>query len=258
MKIYRQLKHFVTRLFWLSPMMGGLLPTAKFLIKVKGKPFAFGKILYQNMVVQFRNCDSTALKEVFVDQEYKFLSPILSEQKKPVLVDVGAHIGTFSLWCFQQNPMIQIYSIEANPESYKILTKNLEKNIPFDSFSTINKAAWDSDSFLKIKTDGDSMGNKVSKEGTVEVQGIDFKDLVDPILTKYKKIDIMKIDIEGAEESFLQKSDNYFSRIERIVIELHPDYCDTNFVQKKLSNFYKNIININGREDSKPLLFCYN
>jgi len=236
--------------------MGGIFPTAKYLFRARGEPMEISRLVYNGAELEFRNCDSTAVKEVLVDEEYNFLSAFLQSCPEPFIIDVGAHIGTFSLWAYHQNPKIRMLMVEANPASYEILVRNIKQTFSEGLYEILNKAAWRNVDVLTFSTTGDSMGNKVSPDGDIEVGGITFAEVVKIASKNRNSIDLMKIDIEGAEEAFFETADSELGKVKRLVIELHPESCDIESVRKKLEQRYKNIQEIPGRIDSKPVLYC--
>lgn len=248
--------HFWNRLVRLRPLMGGIVPTVRYLLQARGKPFFIGSIHYQGRDFAFRNCDYTAVREVLMDAEYAFLNDFLSSSAAPCIVDVGAHIGTFSRWVYAQNPNTKLLAIEANPASHNILTGNLAAAVSTSQWTALNKAAWRSDEPLKFSTQGDSMGHKVTTDGDIKVSGMTFKDIVDLALQDAPTIDVMKIDIEGAEAAFFETAAPVLAHIDRLVIELHPESCNTGFVEDILRQYYTHVQTITGRIDSKPLLYC--
>lgn len=255
--IYNQGKNFFCNLIWLSPLMGGIIPTTKYLIQARGKPMKLGYAIYNEIAFKFRNCDTTAIKEVIIDEEYKFLDEFLKNYHEPNIVDVGAHIGTFSLWVYNRNPKARILMVEANPASYAILLDNSGNAISQEQHKVLNKAAWKNNDTLAFSTSGDSMGNKVvSSKGDTFIEGITFTEVVEIATQKNSQIDLMKIDIEGAEEAFFETSELALNKVRRLVIELHPKYCETSGIIKKLENRYKHVRNIAGRIDAKPVLYC--
>ena len=256
--LYAHGKNFIHRLYWLSPLMGGILPTAKYLIKARAKPLKVGTANYNNKKFEFRNCDTTALKEVLVDTEYQFLEKIIKSQPEPLIIDIGAHIGTFSLWCYNQNPNSKIIMVEANPASYEILKRNIKECSPQNTYKILNNAAWKNNKTINFSTTGDSMGNKVSEFGDTQIKGLTFKQVYD-IASEYNTtIDIMKIDIEGAEEAFFETADLCLGKIKHLVIELHPKSCNTNIVREKLQQNFQYIYEVPNRIDTKPVLYCSN
>lgn len=124
--------------------------------------------------------------------------------KNGVFVDVGANIGFWSLRFSQAYPEASIISIEANPETFKVLSENINinrfeninaievgvsdenKQIPFYLHDNNNRGA---DSFAEYAS-----GRK--KKLLISVRPLNeiFAEV------GVRKIDIMKIDIEGFEE----------------------------------------------------------
>ena len=44
---------------------------------------------------------------------------------RPVVVDVGAHIGVFSREIHRRNPLAQIIAVECCPENFSVLRRNI-------------------------------------------------------------------------------------------------------------------------------------
>lgn len=256
--LFSHAKSFVQRSIWLAPLMGGTLYAAKYLIKARGKRDSLGVANFNGIRFQFRNCDSTALKEVLVDEEYSFLRDFVRSTKPLYVIDVGAHIGTFSMWLKHYNEDTKTLMVEANPASHQLIVFNFSQNFKDESWKVINRAAWKNDQTVNFSNQGDSMGNKVAQNGNISVQGISFDQLVHDALSCFPRIDLMKIDIEGAEQAFFESAGAALDNIERLVIELHPEACDTEYVRKKLVGRYNNITEISGRLNSKPVLYCSN
>lgn len=211
---------------------------------------------FERLLFYFRSADVEALNEVLVDREYSFLSGFLKEHEAPVILDIGHHIGTFSLWVFSQNKNTSITALEADPETFKVADKNAalgrEQNL---DWQVLHKAAWKSDEDISFSCEGDTMGHKVSQDGKLMIPGISLKTLMDQI---QKPVNLMKLDIEGAEEDFLTAHPELLKDVESMVIEIHPDYCSEENVKDILKGRYNTIKPLQQRETDKPLLWCYN
>lgn len=255
-KLLKQFKNFICNLIWLSPFMGGVLSTAQYLIRARGKPMEIGHAVYNDIDFIFRNCDRTAIKEVIINSEYNFLNEFLMSSIEPNIVDIGAHIGTFSLWVYDKNSKAKILMVEANPASHDILLQNIGGIFSDGQFKILNRAAWKNNDILNFSTDGDSLGNKISADGDILITGITLQEIVDLSTLNSPYIDLMKIDIEGAEEAFLFNAGAALDKVRRLVIELHPKFCETEIIISKLKKRYKYVKFISGRSDSKPLLYC--
>ncbi len=152
-------------------------------------------------------------------------------------VDVGANVGKYCLYIAKDNQdkSVNIIAIEAHPENYKALCKNIELNRNFKNrIKPINKAVSDHrgkvmmyenlgsghrarfETFTIIENSGISE-NKVA---ALEVEC----DTLDNILANVtQKVDVMKIDIEGAEVMALKSATKTLRQLRSIIVEVH-DY----------------------------------
>jgi len=240
---------------WLAQLMPCRLAAVLFLIQARTNRLARSEGTYKTHSFVFRGCDLSALKEVLIDQEYAFLTSLVKSKKPPVIVDVGAHIGTFALWALSENPSARILSVEADPKTYALLLHSSTLSSNADTpWTCTHRAAWKNNDNIAFSDEGDSMSHKVLKTGSLQVSGITLPELIEQ--TGEEKIDLMKVDIEGAEEAFICEYPESLKNIHALVIELHPQLCDTEKVRDTLGTYFKTITEIEGRISSKPLLYC--
>lgn len=198
-----------------------------------------------------------ALKEVLVDREYALVLPRLAGIRAPRVLDVGAHIGLFSLWLLQEYPQARVVSVEADPHTYDILVRNVAATRAAGArWDALNAAAWDEDGReLRFSSAGPSMSHRISGSGEIVVKGVTLPTLMHRLGTD--TIDLMKIDIEGSEEAFLCAHPDVLRRVRNVVVELHPNLCDTQRVLRVLRDAYGTVTEVPQRTSSKPLLLCY-
>ncbi|OKH87453.1 FkbM family methyltransferase [Thalassospira sp. TSL5-1] len=208
--------------------------------------------------IVFRGIDEQALKEVLIDLEYAFLDDELRNITSPAVLDVGTHIGTFAIWLLGVNPKAQIVSVEADPETYKLVECNAANRRRLGcSWSTVHAAASKRDGDTVFLSDsGPSMSHRVEANGAIPVQTTSLATLVNQAASQNHEIDLMKVDIEGSEEDFLCGTHEILAKVKNLVIELHPSLCDTERVCKHLSIYFDEITEVGGRASSKPLLYC--
>jgi FkbM family methyltransferase len=170
----------------------------------------------------------------FVPRE-KELLPHLRMRKGETFVDVGANVGYYSLKLAQDhaNDGVRIIAIEAHPENFKALNKNIELN-NFVCITTINKAVSNHkgtatlydrvdtrnrirSEFYSLSTDYIHDLNFVPMDGGTVQVGC---DTLDNILEE-KRVDVMKIDIEGGEVSALEGAGKTLSRLRKLIVEVH-------------------------------------
>ncbi len=161
-------------------------------------------------------------KEIFADEDYKFQT----DSSIPVIYDCGANIGMSCLYFSSNYPTSKIKAFEADPTIEKILNNNLHKN-NVSNVEVIGKAVWIDNNGIDISLEGADGASIYSKTNLTKVHTIRLKDMIEEEL----KIDMLKIDIEGAEYDVLKDCKNSLSNVENIFIEYHS-FIDT---EQKLS-----------------------
>jgi FkbM family methyltransferase len=139
-----------------------------------------------------------------VGSNYKPMeSKVLEEEVKTnnTVLDIGANIGDDTLLLAKiVGSKGKIYAFEPDPENFKLLQKNIKTN-KYRNVVCINKAVSDKDGKIKLflsennKADHRIYGSEFDRKHIkVNMVSIDsyFKN-------KNQKIDVIKIDIQGAE-----------------------------------------------------------
>ena len=258
----KRINSFMTRLGWLSHYMPTPIHAFVALFQMKFDPERVFQGFYKSQRFYFSSADMSAVREVLEDAEYSFLKEYLSNIEQPTILDVGANIGTFSLWARGVAPQINIISVEPSETTFFKLNKTTSE-IENNRWFLLNKAAWKDDSAISFNTSGESMGHKVSDQGDRKVDGVSLQELLNNIKERFavEEIDLMKVDIEGAEENFLQDRadiEEALKTVKRLVIEIHPEYCNPQGVLELLKKSYRFVEDQPGRLSQKPLLYCYN
>lgn len=235
-------------------------PVAAFglLLKVRMYRNAVHAIQFNHRPVCFRASDEQALREVFVDNEYAFLRDYLLAIEGAKILDVGAHIGTFAIWCLSIAPGTTILSIEADPHTFEVLRRNEEAfQAAAGRWSVQHSAAGARDGeILRLSDSGPSMSHRISPTGSVAVESISLKSLLDLLAPDGNAVDVMKLDVEGSEEAFLCECPKALKRVNALVVELHPNLCDARRVEAVLREEFDSVHSVQGRRSTKPLLFC--
>ncbi len=216
-------KNFIASNLKLSKTLNINFLVLAFLIifwKVFGKLMFKLNLKYKNKNFNFfvdNRMDLAVLSEIFVNQEYSFT--YLPDPK--IIVDLGANIGDTAIFYSLIFPSAKIFAVEPNGEIYEKLEANTKQfpNIKICKYAVSNQTG-------KIKLYfGDShLGSSIkarpqnTKSVAVDVYSLeDFckKEEID-------QVDILKFDIEGAEE-FLLKSKFLQTNVLQIVGEMHDD-----------------------------------
>jgi FkbM family methyltransferase len=175
----------------------------------------------KNYKVSVRNeADKSVVAEIFKLREYRRAEEVITSARYPIL-DMGAHIGLFSLYCRALNPKIKILAIEPDPSNLKILRKNLSLN-KIANIDIIEAAVAGETGKGDLALDTDGLNNRIvyekKKTGSIKVNTLSLSDL----LKKFKRVSLIKMDVEGAEEEILDSlASEDWSRVESFMLEYH-------------------------------------
>jgi FkbM family methyltransferase len=152
-------------------------------------------------------------------------------KKCKVFVDVGASIGGYAI---RTAKYCKVYAIEPLPRNYKILKINEKlNNVKINSF---NIAAGNRNSKVKLYYRlgvWDLPSIKWKQKQFIEVE----MKLLDEIINE-ESIDLIKIDVEGAEDLVLEGARNCLKRTKMVIIERSDSFPKAYRILKK------NILNL--------------
>jgi FkbM family methyltransferase len=160
--------------------------------------------------------------EVLAHRQYAALQSLIDVK---TVVDAGANVGTASVFFLSAFPNCRVVSLEPDPGNFSVLEHNLA---PYgDRAKAIQIALWGTDEALAISRGGFRDGaewsfqvTKTEQGNSAEVRGTTISALVEEL--GWNTIDILKIDIEGAEREVFSAIDTaVLNRIRTIAVELH-------------------------------------
>lgn len=170
--------------------------------------------------------DFWPIHEVFVLAEYHEV-----ERRLPagaVIVDVGAHIGGFAVWCSQRHPDSTIYAYEPHPGSFGRLRANLVLNgiqnvraHPYAVAGQPGPRLLDSDYAFSTLYSTLPYDAETAGEG-IAVEGVTLDDIFRA--NHITHCDLLKLDCEGAEfEILLNAAPETLDAIDQIILEYHDN-----------------------------------
>lgn len=143
-----------------------------------------------------------------------------AQNDNPVIIDCGANIGMSVLYFKRLYPRSQILAFEPDPNLFNFLQKNVT-NFAFDDVSIEQKAIWLDDHGVSFLSEGGHSGAIIpsGQQGNkiVEVHSVRLKD----VLEAFERVDMLKMDIEGAENEVLFDCGNVLSRCDHVFVEYH-------------------------------------
>jgi FkbM family methyltransferase len=197
-----------------------------FRLQIKCKIYKKLNKVYSHRIFGFKffgydyNTIKFLFNEVFMTGEYYF-EPA---DKKPLIIDCGSNIGMSVVYFKKLFPESRIITFEANPKAFALLEKNISEN-KIQNVELNNIALYDKDTEISFFI-GDNVGTllgSVSAErggsNELKVKACKLSD----VLNKYDAIDLIKMDIEGAEENVIADlfESGTISKPKEYIIEYH-------------------------------------
>lgn len=172
--------------------------------------------------LRIQSSDVPTYEQVFIKQEYDF------DVKKPprIIVDAGANIGLASIYFANKFQDSLVIAVEPEDSNFAILEKNIA---PYENIIPIHGALWSENKELDLvdpglgkwgfMTQGNDNGEESLGDKCHRVNGM----TVDRIMAEHgiESIDILKIDIEGAEREIFDDPSNWIGRVDSLIVELH-------------------------------------
>ncbi len=162
-------------------------------------------------------------------------------REKDIVLDIGAHIGIFSIFASKIARKGKVYAFEPSPESFKLLKENISLN-NLKNIIPVNKGFSSKKGGRKMYISNedhreDSFYSRGKKE--IEIKTISLNDFFKEY--NIDKIDFLKMDCEGAEyEIFRNSSKKSLRKLKKIAMEYH------NIGEKKNLNSLKAFFKKNG------------
>jgi FkbM family methyltransferase len=151
------------------------------------------------------------LEQIFSKHIYGFHT----QEDRPLIIDCGAHVGLATLYFARRYPQSIIHAFEADPNIHNLFRSNVQ-NSALDNVTSHAKAVWIHDDGVSFSISGDDSGHINPEEGT-KIPSIRLKNF----LEQFDRIEMLKLDVEGAEYEILKDCRSTLNRIRRMVIEVH-------------------------------------
>lgn len=191
--------------------------------------------------------DLSVFREVFLDRDYNLLKDLITNATLPIL-DIGAHIGLFSLYVSALNATVPIYAYEPDEANFRALKENLRLNHVQNVFAK-NVAIAGESGTRELHISADSHNHSLFPGATESdsagpipgaIKKVPTTSLKDIFTTHSSKFAIpgyslIKMDCEGAEfEIIASISADQLSLAHAYYLEYHeyqPDFSAQNLAQ---------------------------
>ncbi|MCC5612605.1 FkbM family methyltransferase [Nostoc sp. CHAB 5834] len=185
--------------------------------------------------------DIAVFKQILCWEEYRAVVKIYrSYFKEDVnsIVDAGGNIGLTSLYFSAHFPHASIVSIEPDPENFELLNANLRGY----NVNCLLGAVWSRNCQLTLVNDfrdHSSWSRRVVESEELTSNSVTAYSLAHiKQLYQFEYIDILKIDVEGAEKELFMAEDLSFLKITKCVaIEIHDEFKCRDAIYKRLDEY---------------------
>jgi FkbM family methyltransferase len=172
--------------------------------------------------------DVSTYKQVVKREEYR-----IELAKRPTtIVDAGANIGLASVYFASRYPNARVLSIEPEAQNFALLQKN---TAPYRNIEVVQAALWSESGVIGVVDSGTgAWGFRTETLADATVANSVRAATLDELLDEhgFDQVDLLKIDIEGAEVEVFADTSAWIDRVNVVVAELHERYrtgCLRNF-----------------------------
>jgi len=181
-------------------------------IEVQTHPIGFDHPLH----LRLKTSDLPTLQKIWRDHEYA----VLLKHEPKFIIDAGANIGIASIYFTKNFPGAKIIAIEPEPANFALLKKNSQ---PYPNIIPICAALWKENGEVPLFDPGQGPWSFQTRTEGANAVGRVPAITVDELVRKFSatSIDILKLDIEGAEKEIFENVSPWIDKAGVIMIELH-------------------------------------
>lgn len=180
------------------------------------------------LTIRIGTSDLPTFEQVFLERDYQIDLGFTPR----IIVDGGANAGYASAYFASRYPDATILAVEPEASNFALLQKNVA-GLP--NVRPIRAALWNRRTNLKIENPDDDKWafrvTEVDEPAADAIPALTIDDLV--AMGGAGRIDLLKLDIEGAERDvFASNYQDWLGKVRAIIIELHDSTlagCSTAF-----------------------------
>lgn len=152
-------------------------------------------------------------KDIYEQEIYRF--PASTD--RPYIIDGGANIGLSVLYFKELYPESRVVAFEPDDQIFAVLERNV-RGADYRDVELVKRALWSSETSLTFMSEG-ADGGRVARPQDAKNKVVETVRLRDYL--EGDKVDMLKLDIEGAETEVLLDCADHLGSVERLFVEYH-------------------------------------
>lgn len=172
--------------------------------------------------------DEDVIEDSFDNDPFFPELPHYTPSPNDVMIDIGAHIGTFSLMAARKVPQGRVFAIEASQDTYNFLCINTALNGEGNVIKPCHLAISDQRGLVRLHHDEGNWGHSIMKVLSASGEEVETDTLHGFCSGQdISHVDLIKFNCEGAEfPILLNSSQEFLRRIERMLVLYHLDLVE--------------------------------
>jgi len=181
--------------------------------------------------------------DIFVENEYDIpidksishFAKTTTDKAQFTFLDIGANVGYFTLRAIDlvrrsrlSNVELQAVLVEGSPTVYETLKSRIEVQIldkEIEKISMIKGLVGELQGEARINESDFHVMNSVLSNKDAKGKLVPYIDL-NLVCSQYSVINLVKCDIEGSEEKFIENHKTLLEKTKLAVFEFHPHLCN--------------------------------
>jgi FkbM family methyltransferase len=178
------------------------------------------------LLLRERGSDVLTFTEVIQQEVYKEVVAAVPDCH--TIIDLGANIGLASRYFADHFPDCKLLGVEPNPSTYEVLQLNVAHLVADGRCRTLRAAVWSSEKTLAGEAVDDpdhfsafAVHETADASGEKAIAGWPMSRII--AHAGFERVDLLKVDIEGAEVELFKGNVDWLQQVRTIAIEFHDN-----------------------------------
>lgn len=171
-------------------------------------------IVFRGYNISMTDYLSVAYQLLEIFEEERLLFRKTSES--PLIYDCGANVGLVSLYMKSKFPDARVKAFEPDPAVFSCLKRNIDSN-GVKNVELYQSAVWTHNDGIEFALEGADGGSVYFEGKKSKVNSVRLADL----LAAETSVDLLKLDIEGAENDVLPDIEPQLKKVKNLFLEYH-------------------------------------